>query len=313
MRYRADELDLTIVRQMVLANADSPRTDRATVEEIGKTLGVHPNTVALRIRRMSEAQALLPLTLQVQAPVVGLAMAHVFFPIPPERRTADLVAFFRRARGLQTFIRYVEGWTCCLYGRDEADIAKVVRQLEAVCVVSATWDLIASKDFPPSEALPIDDLDARIIGALLADARQGLPELSRKLGVPGRTVRRRHARLLDRKAIRYIPGGSSLPSGIVLGYIHFDLPENRKQSAMEGIRRAVTEFWTGRFMLKRGHFWLYGNDVAGIAAQGERARQVDGVTNVRVRIMEHFETLASVAPTMVDLLTARATKSADKL
>src|SRR5688572_14845336 len=83
-----DELDLGIVRELIVGNHSHSRPNRVTLEEMAGRLGVHVNTVASRMRRLERAQLFLPLTLQV-TPALGMNFASAFFAVAPGRLTAE--------------------------------------------------------------------------------------------------------------------------------------------------------------------------------------------------------------------------------
>lgn len=302
---KTDELDFRIVQQVVLGSRSEPRTDRAGAEEIAQTLGVHPNTVAARIRKLTDGEVLLPMTLQVQAPAFGLELAHVFFAVPRERRTEELRNLFRAMPGLQHFIQYVEGWTCSAYGRSFAELQATVAPLAERAMVEPQWDMVSTRDWPALARVRHDALDARILGHLMANARLSLPQAADEMGMPVRTMRRRLDRLFEAKAVRYIPGGSGRPLNMVRGYVIFKLPAGAPRGpAAAEIQRRVKDYWTGRVMETWGHFWLFGRDVEAVAAQVEAVRAVPGVHDVQGRIMEAFEVPRNFPAWLTNALTA---------
>lgn len=308
-----DELDFRIVQQMVLgaqaAGITAPRTDRARVEELAAALHVHPNTVKARIRRLNDEDVLLPFSVQVQGPMVGLELVHVFFPVPAERRSDALRERVRRVPGLHYYMQYVEGWTLCLYGQTLQDVQRIVSELETLLHAEATWDLIASRDWPPSEAVLLDELDQRLIGLLVRDGRATPAALGRQLGVPPRTVRRRQTRLFADKVLRYTPGGSQRPLGMVRGYVRFQLDGGPgRQAAADRVSASLRDFFSGRVFATWGHFWLFGKDVAGMMAQVEPLRGVPGIRDVRARVMEDFEVIPAFAAWIVAALAKAQTR-----
>src|ERR1041385_8559260 len=162
---QVDLLDMHIVKQITLGAGDSPRTDRASVEEMAGQLGVHPNTVAARIRALAEGNVFLPMTVQVLAPSLGIEMAHVFFPVPAAARTPELAEAFQAAHGRHYFLRYSEGWTVVLYGPTLSAIRAIVTRLEEKTGVAAEWDIVMSRDFPKTDRVALDHVDLRILGA----------------------------------------------------------------------------------------------------------------------------------------------------
>lgn len=300
---QVDLLDMHIVKQITLGRGDSPRTDRASVEEMAGQLGVHPNTVAARIRGLAEREVFLPMTVQVLAPSLGIEMAHVFFPVPSERRTPDLVKRFQAAHGRHYFLRYAEGWTLVLYGPSLANIQSTVADLERDSGVKGEWDIVMSRDFPANPRVPLDHLDLRILGALLADARTPLNDLAQAIDVPARTVRRRHDALFERKVLRYLPGGAKPVSGVALGYVIFDLPSGLdREATVNATHPYVREAWSGRIFERKAHFWTYAATIADLSDRVAALRGVPGVTNLRARILERYDLNPNLPAQLVDIV-----------
>lgn len=300
-----DETDLRIVQKLVIGQSSEPRSDRATVEEVARALGIHSNTVAARIRKLTKHQVLLPMTVQLQPHNLGIDVAHIFFPVPAERRTPQLAAKFLATPGAHYFFHYVEGWTLILYGKTVEEIRPRVAKLEASAGVAGQWDVVASRDWNMEEhtSPSLDGRDLRILAAMLGNARLSLSMLAKRVGLPDRTVRRRHERLFREKALRYIPHGTTPTRGMVTGYLIADVPAGKARTdAIRLVQGFARDYWSGRVMDRSLHYWMFARDVGGISLQAAGVRSVPGVTNVRVRILERFEISPTFAVFAVQLL-----------
>lgn len=301
---QVDELDLRIVQQLVIGKNSEPKSERESMQRVAKNLAVHSNTVAARVRNMTAKRALLPMTVQLQPHNLGFDVAHIFFPVPPERRTRELEERFFQTPGVHYFWQYVEGWTIIIYGTNAEDIRSRVAPLERASGATGQWEVVSSRDWTSETNPTLDDLDLRIVGALLSNSRWPLPRLARTLRVPLRTLRRRHARLFAQRALRYIPHGSTPLQGMVTGYLILEVPGGRnRERVVSQVQSLVRDFWSGRVMNRSIHYWTFGRDVGAVTLQAAGVRSVAGVSNVRLRILERFF-IADMFPTYaVDLLT----------
>jgi DNA-binding Lrp family transcriptional regulator len=226
---RIDDLDRSIIDRL---KRDASATNRALAE----ALGVTEQTIAVRIRRLEDANLLRVVGL-LDARAVGYGL-FVIVGIqvagrPPVEVAAE-VAAFPFVTGVTSCLGGFE-LTASLYARDERDLFDVlerrigairgVEELESFLVLErvhhrtdwATIDRLGRLELPEGGSDLIDELDREILVHLQEDARTSLREVGRRLARSEGTIRARVRRLEESGLCRIQavadvsigPGGSS--------------------------------------------------------------------------------------------------------
>lgn len=192
---------------------------RASLRSIGERVGVTPTTVQARIRRLEAARLL-----RVVAICDMGAFGHdllAFAAIELDDPSGDAVAAEVVARPEAIAVIRTSGAADLMVGvlaRDRAHLAELMEWLPGRRgVVSARWQLavdvlayraaFAAVDVEPAPfELPVrtdrvDELDLRIVGELLEDARRSNRAIADRIGVSEATVRARVRRLGEERII----------------------------------------------------------------------------------------------------------------
>jgi DNA-binding Lrp family transcriptional regulator len=291
-RARVDELDLRIVRELLLGEQDYFRPDRVTIDHVAARLGVHRNTVSERVRRLAAAGFYLPLGLEVEPSSVGLTGGLAFFPVPPERRTPATRDAVFQLEGVQFLLRFVEGWGISLHAEDEASLASKVAVLQALTGSGPPeWD-IRSADFGLAEPARLRPLDVRILGALLGDARRSFRSVARAVGAAPKTAERRVQRLQRDGVLTMLPGGGGFElEGMAMLFVmvHLRPGERRDRAVGEVLARFPDQLI--RIVPPAGpvHVNAYARSLGELQDQVDSVRRLACVARVTARIMLGYD------------------------
>jgi DNA-binding Lrp family transcriptional regulator len=283
-----DELDFKILKELFAGDTDSFRSDRASVDEIARRLGTHRNTVSARIKKLTQRQIFLPMTVEIDPGRLGMVGARVFMEVPPQRRTAETRDDVFHLEGVFGVLAYHDGWDIVLYGEDEASLASKVEVARALTGARrVSWELHTSRDYPQEQQVRITPLDARLIAALLRDARSSFGALAKEVGVTARTLERRYRRLKQEEVISMLPTGTAAVKGMIMGYVTAQVPEE-PGARIHTVRRMM-ELLPNHFVRNvatrgRIHLFLYGSSLADLEEQVSQARKIPGMDSLTFRI-----------------------------
>ncbi len=287
-KARMDDLDFRILRELFAGDTDSFRADRASIDEIARRLGTHRNTVSARIKRLTERRIFLPMTVEIDPGRLGMVGARVFMEVPPQRRTAETREELFHLEGVFGVLAYHDGWDVVLYGEDEASLASKVEVARALTGARRiSWELHTSRDYPQEEQVRISPLDARLIAALLRDARSSFGTMSKEVGVTARTLERRYERLRKEEVISMLPTGAAAVKGMIMGYVNAEVPE--EPEARNHTVRRMMELFPNHFVRNvatrgRVHLFIYGSSLADLEDQVSEARKIPGIGSLKFRI-----------------------------
>lgn len=162
----------------------------------------------------------------------------------------------------------------------------------------AAWRQALEADAPVYEGAyradvdpgPLGPLDWRVVDALLDDPRASLTDLAEATGLTRRTVRDRRTRLVDEGAVEVTPLLGSSESGRLffhLGVLGFDGPPLQLTRELPG---AVLAERVGPVADVGGGAILFceADSLADQHQLVERARGLDGVTDVRPYLLEGY-------------------------
>jgi DNA-binding Lrp family transcriptional regulator len=204
---RFDVLDQSIIAQL---KRDASATNRALAE----ALGVTEQTIAVRIRRLEDAD-LLRVVGVIDARAVGYRLFVIVGIQVAGRSPAEVateVATLPCVTGINSCLGGFE-LMVSLYATDERDLLDLletrigairgVEELESFLVLErvhhrtdwAKLDRLGRLELPRGSSERIDELDRQILTHLQEDARTSLREVGRRLGRSEGTVRARVRRL----------------------------------------------------------------------------------------------------------------------
>lgn len=287
-----DELDAKILRELLLGGPGLFRSERMTIDRIAQDLDAHRNTVALRLRRMREAGAFLPLTVTVDPSQTGLLRGALWVRPPPELRTESVLQALWLVEGLQLVVQYMEGWLVFVYGDDEATVENRASLVRHLCGdPKALWETQSWRDYPQLPLLELNQIDLGVIRLLLEDARRPLPRMARVLGVSSRTVERRFDRLTSSGAVMVLPSRAERISRLGFVHLHVGLAGtgSDRQATLGRVDALLPSAIFRNLRHPRFGSWMIA--VTGSAELEDlvvRLRRVRGVTEVRVRLFLGF-------------------------
>ena len=308
-----DDLDGAILREMILGDPGFFRAERVSLERIADALGVHRNTVALRVQRMTKAHVFLPLSVTVDPSQFGLQRGTLWIVPSPDRRSELGLSSLWLVEGVQLVVQYVEGWLVFVYGEDEAVLEArrrlVVHLLEAT---RSEWQSLSGRDYVEHPPLPLGKLDVTLIRLLMVNARTPFVEVAREAGTSVRTVQRRFRSLTSSGAVMVLPSGVGHASGLVLGHVRVWLrddatPRDRILGSMDAmLSRAIFR----NLRHPRVASWVLAvptlTDVESMAA---RLRKLPSVSRTDVRILLDFRLNPQWPPWLLRWLERRGGKS----
>lgn len=287
-----DDLDAAILRELVLGDRGFFRSDRRSLETMARDLGVHRNTVAFRVRRMTKAGVFLPLSITVEPSQFGLLRGTLWVIPSTERRSELALASLWLVEGVQLVVQYVEGWIVFLYAEDEATLEArrnlVVHLLDAS---RSEWESLSGRDYPVRPPVHVRSLDIVLIRRLLADARSPFGIVARESGTSLRSVQRRFRELSSSGAIMVLPSGLGHATGLVLGHLRIWChggPEIKEQ-----IRVAVDALLPMAVFRNLNHprfaSWVIAvPTLADVERLAARVRKVPSIDRVGLRVLLSF-------------------------
>ncbi len=142
---------------------------------------------------------------------------------------------------------------------------------------------------------PVDDLDLRILGALQADGRKPIAEISRELDVPKSTVQRRLDALIREQVIRFAAYADSERLGLNI-HVHLNLRVELAsyQSVIDAVGQLVEVRWlavtTGPYDLVAEAYFVSSTHLHEFIR--DRLATIPGITGVEASVILSVEKLA---------------------
>ena len=308
---KVDDLDFRILRELFAGDTESFRSDRATVDGIARRLRTHRNTISARLRKLAEGQAFLPLTLEVDAGRLGMVGGRLFLDVPQERRTPETRDALFHIDGVFGILAYVDGLEVVLFAEDEASLGTSAENARTISGArGAEWALRTDQDYPSDVPVRLSRIDARLISALLRNARASFGMLSKEIGATSRTLERRYNRLQEEKVITMLPGGSANIEGMVMAYLGVELRDDL--TTRSRILKQVMDILPNHYIRnvatrRKFHFFLYGLSLADLEAQAGEVRKISGVLRVTFRVFLGPYPNPHYRVWLADMLERRAT------
>ena len=283
-----DELDFRVLREVWVGSGLFFRSDRVSLEQVARALGVHRSTVAARLAKWERNGALLGWSIELEPGAVGLVAAHVQF----HARAADL----RRAvevavlvEGVRSVATMDSDWVgVLLFADDAASLERTLDLLRALFQPSEELRVVDTHAmFPEVQPMPLRALDVRLLMALQEDARQSPARLAGRLGVAKRTVERRLAHLQAKGVYFVMPRIHPADlRGMVNGSVTFTLPEKGRTAVVRQVLAAAPEHFVRQLEGPVGMLGLYAPSNAALGKVVEGLRAVQGVSDVRLRFFQ---------------------------
>jgi DNA-binding Lrp family transcriptional regulator len=307
-RVRLDELDMRIVREMLLGDQSYFRADRVTVDEVARKLDVHRNTVAERLRKMRAAGFFLPLSVDFEPSLGGLVGGKAFLDVPAERRTPDVLEQLFLIEGVHFVITYLEGWDLILYAEDGASLdARLALAKALTGARTVSWDMHTAM-FPAPPPLKLKPRDLDLLGPLLEDGRASARSIAHRLGLAPKTVERRIEAMRKAEALTMLPGGGGFEvEGMVMAYVTAELAEGAGRARALQELLALFPNYLLRIVPPSGpvSVHLYARSLATLQEQVDRARRLPAVHRIGMRVMLTHHVNPAYAPWLMRVLRRR--------
>lgn len=278
-----DKLDVDLLR-FFLAPGNLQWDVRASFAEAGRALGVKEDTVRSRFTRLRDSGVIRNLDVFVHPTLFGMQLGRVECDVPA-RRKADVIEKISMLDGARLVFDYLpDGLTGVFYVPLRDGLERTGRLVQALSDAPVRATTVVG--LPPMDFQASTD-DWRLVQALRAGPRVPYPELAKRLGVAERTVRRRHQRLVQGRALFL---GVDLDFRVLEGRFSVEArAQCRTADAQRALRRQV-EQWED--VVFKG----YGQDNAVVSRlvtnpyEVTRTREafeaIDGVDDVRVDIVQ---------------------------
>lgn len=284
-----DELDLGIVRELIVGNHSHSRPNRVTLEEMAGRLGVHVNTVASRMRRLERAQLFLPLTLQV-TPALGMNFASAFFAVAPGTLTVEARTALLAVPGAHLLVEFVEGVIISFFAPERKEVEDAITKAAAILGTPVpACDSAAWEHWILPDRVQLKTHDVAILSHLVRDPRMSLAAIARDVGISKRSVELRLEAMRRANGIAMMGGGQATPEGMVLAHILVDVPKGPESKPVFGALMASLPNYLYRTMFP-GRFavGIFARTMAQIMDQVAAVRGIPGVSNLRLLILSRW-------------------------
>lgn len=312
---QVDALDFQILREILLTGGRYYyRGDRVPGDEVARALGVSRKTVAARMKRMTEAGFWLPLTLGLNPSRGGLVRAKVFLE-RAQARDADGIDALCHVEGVQGILASLEGLDVVIFAEDETSLAaRIELSRRIVRADRAVPDILSTRDFPRLPPYPLTGLDARLLAALLTDARQSFRSIAPRLGVTPRTLERRFERMSREGVVNMLPGGDGHAdfAGMILAATQFELSGEADacRGAAAELARILPNHVVRNLVAERlAIFVLYAPSARELDEQLQTAGQVPGVERSVMRIVTWVGASPRYSAWLASVLERRAVRA----
>jgi DNA-binding Lrp family transcriptional regulator len=279
-KLAVDGVDIDILRR--LANADSGRfsSQQAGMASVAKALGIHPNTVAARAKRMADGGLLTHYVALPQPNVVGISYGGCYLRVPFEKRSDKVLDEMLKSHCIFDVEEVLDGLIVWPVARDDEELMATGKRIMAFLgAKSVDWIVVASRDWLPARRLALGKMDLAILQALAADAQASMKPVAARLGTTVRTLQRHLERLRAAEAFRVYPSGHVILTGLVFWFTQcrfiVDGKERERASAM--LDELIPNVLVHQRLNDGVQFLAYGDELGELAAQAERAAAIPGV------------------------------------
>lgn len=201
-----DALDIRIIRSMGIRpyGARPKNPDALKPGHIAQEVGAATNTVKARIARMEDAGLIAGYRLMPNLRHLGLSGAAYYFAAPPDANKKDAMASIEDVEGGLELHDFLGGGFCVDFTYDTE--ATLDARLQALVAITHEPHPVKfyERDMPRVQR-ELTGLDWRILRALRSNPTRSLDEVAAELGVTGRTVRRRYARMASEGSFFCVP------------------------------------------------------------------------------------------------------------
>lgn len=279
-----DELDVRIVRAMGTRPYERRPKDPEALKpaRIAEALGTSVNTIKARIARMEEAGVIAGYKLWPNLRHLGLAGEAYYFRSPLDEEKEAALKEIATLQGLIEVHDFLGRGFCVDFTHDRpADLDGKLGALS-----KSTGDQrplkFYEREMPPVERR-LTQLDWRILRALRWNATRPLDDVADDVGVTGRTVRSRYARMAQEGSFFSVPMfDASKAEGLFL----FEMLFHLDPAAFQETTRAILKEYNGSHVYayvpsspQLGHFdvLLFARSTAQVDELRQRGAAIPGV------------------------------------
>ena len=201
-----DRLDVRIIREMgirpYLTRPKNP--DALKASHLARRLNRSVNTIKTRVARMEADGVIAGYQVIPNLRHLGLTGVAYYFTSPIDEKKEEAMAAIAQMDGLLEIHDFLGRGFCIDF--THADSAALERSLATLAGITGEESPVKfyERDMPQVKR-PLTNLDWRILAALRFQAKRSLDEVGAELGVTGRTVRSRYARMAAEGSFFAVP------------------------------------------------------------------------------------------------------------
>ncbi len=188
-----DGVDVRILRELLQGERSPlPPDFRKPYRAIARNLGLREDTVRNRVRRFEESGLIREWHLMVNPHLLGTEDVTVWFDLPITVSKDELIEKLKLLKGVFMIVPTYPNNVGVITRQSGLSLA---RQIELIRKLSGSAVEASKIAWPPCSA-NLSKIDVKIIQVLLGNPRKSLAQISREVGVSGRTVTRRLRRMI---------------------------------------------------------------------------------------------------------------------
>jgi DNA-binding Lrp family transcriptional regulator len=285
-----DALDVKILRALMSEGAVAPSETQvnSSLRSIAARLGADDTTVNYRYRRLVESGAMAGWRLIVNPTFFGYRVMDVTVDVEPESAKPDMIRKLKLVGEVTGMIDFYGRALklIVVYNGEESrsrTIELISRITNAERMTQVRWAL------PQCRTGRMSETDVAIIRALSNDARKSFVQLSKELGLSGRTVRNRVRRLRMDNTVFAL---ASLDAGSIPGLIPVYLSYSYAQEGVKGaVDRAMLSHFEASYLTvlftdpSSGWVSVSASTMADVQSYLEWAKSQPGVAGARVDLL----------------------------
>jgi DNA-binding Lrp family transcriptional regulator len=271
---------------------------RKSFVDVAKVLGVDPDTVRNRAKRLEKIGFISGWNVLLNPSVLGQKEWVVWFDVPGGVSKEDLIAGLKLVPGVFVMVNFY-GPLLIVFFRHENSESSLQRKIQLIEKLSKVESLTIASVPWPDVATKMDDADWRIIRTLQHNPRKSHTAISEEVGVSTRTVQRRLRRMLHDSTIYNLPAlNYSAVNGTVLVGLIVGLASGNQSGLIRRLTERLDEYlWYFFPVLSHRDQAMYCL-ISLALPNATRARELlewvraqEGVTNARIEFVDDQVTL----------------------
>lgn len=275
-----DKLDARILKEL----SQSPV--RESYASIAQKLRIDEETLRKRIKRLY-GQEFETLQLALNPHVIQRKGATIELQLDDEARKPTVISQVKLVDGVVQIIDFHgRELEVVVYYEDEHDLSRKVQLISSICADKKPFYWLV--DFPTS-SIRLRKTDWQILKAMRKDPRKSLVEIASEIHASVRTVRRRLSLMTKGNVSHLMPVPSFEKSVSFSCSLLIHCPDSKKRNALDKlllskVEKIVFHASSQEYSIVAGVFQNFHE-----ADQTARwIRQVDGVDDLKMRIMKDF-------------------------